>query len=132
MFRQHLEHEFSKRHSPNTLTVQVKKAAEWWLGDTNNALFAHARAAVHEVWGVEPLHVREGGTNPLTSFMERVFDAPAIHLPLGQCTDNAHLPNERLALYNLQQGKDVIRLLLERLGAQGSASKARLSQGSEH
>ena len=32
---------------------------------------------------------------PITAFLEDLLKAPAIHLPLGQSSDNAHLPNER-------------------------------------
>ena len=130
----HVEHEFSKRHSPNTLRTRVNKTGDWWLGDVSNALFREAKAAVTEAWGVEPLMVREGGTMPLTSFMEDTFDAPAIHLPMGQSTDSAHLPNERICAHNLHKGKEVVKTLLARLGkslakanvpAHGMAKKAR-------
>jgi hypothetical protein len=32
---------------------------------------------------------------PITAFLEDLLKAPAIHLPLGQSSDNAHLPNVR-------------------------------------
>ena len=48
--------------------------------------------------------------------MEDTFDAPAIHLPMGQSTDNAHLPNERICAHNLHKGKQVVKTLLARLG----------------
>ncbi len=41
------------------------------------------------------MYVREGGTIPVTPFLEKALNAPALHLPLGQATDSAHLQNER-------------------------------------
>ena len=88
-----------------------------------------------QVWGVEPLTVREGGTLPITAFLMHELGAPAIHVPLGlirelivvsskyyvvityhqrincdgvragQSSDSAHLPNERIRMENLWKGK---------------------------
>jgi hypothetical protein len=43
-----------------------------------------AAAAVRREWGQEPLYVREGGTMPVASVLEKLLGAPAILLPLGQ------------------------------------------------
>ncbi len=43
-----------------------------------------AEAAVRHVWGCEPLYVREGGTMPVASVLERLLNAPAIMIPMGQ------------------------------------------------
>ena len=40
----HLRHEFSKRHSPNILTIKTLKIGDWWLGDCNSQLFQEASA----------------------------------------------------------------------------------------
>jgi acetylornithine deacetylase/succinyl-diaminopimelate desuccinylase-like protein len=105
----HLKHEFAKRQSPNTLSFALTKQGEWWLGDRSNELYSNAHTAIQRVWKQEPLYVREGGTMPLTPILERLLDAPAIHIPLGQCSDGAHLPNERIKAENLIQGKNVLR-----------------------
>jgi di- and tripeptidase len=49
--------------------------------------------------------------------MEEAFKAPAIHIPLGQCSDSAHLPNERISAHNLEQGKQVIKHLLKSIAS---------------
>ena len=33
------------------------------------------------------------------------FNAPALHLPMGQSSDGAHLPNERIRIQNLTNGQ---------------------------
>lgn len=64
----------------------------------------------------EPLFIREGGSIPAISFLEREFDAPAAMFPMGQASDNAHLDNERMRVENLYKGRDVLKMLFSRLG----------------
>lgn len=68
---------------------------------------AAARAISHH-WGRPPIFVREGGTVRVTTFLEKVLNAPAMHLPLGQSSDAPHLPNERIRLLNLMNGHRVL------------------------
>lgn len=60
-----------------------------------------AEAAVRREWGCEPLYVREGGTMPVASVLERLLAAPAIMIPMGQSSDSPHLANERIRRANL-------------------------------
>lgn len=76
----------------------------------------------------EPLFIREGGSIPAISFLEKEFDAPAAMFPMGQASDNAHLDNERIRVENLYKGRDVLRMLFSRLGTQlGSRLRNRAS-----
>lgn len=50
----------------------------------------------------------------LLSFL-LLSQAPALLLPLGQSSDGAHLPNERIKLENLLRGKSVLTSLFERI-----------------
>eukprot|EP00123_Amoebidium_parasiticum_P016955 comp23657_c0_seq1/m.40423 comp23657_c0_seq1/g.40423 ORF comp23657_c0_seq1/g.40423 comp23657_c0_seq1/m.40423 type:complete len:1229 (-) comp23657_c0_seq1:226-3912(-) len=112
----HLRHEFRKRQSPNQLTIKCLHKADWWLGDPTSPIFNSAERAIQKVWGTKPLYVREGGTMAITSFLEKTLSAPALHLPLGQASDNAHLANERIRISNLRKGTDVMRELFVDLG----------------
>jgi acetylornithine deacetylase/succinyl-diaminopimelate desuccinylase-like protein len=114
--KQHINHEFGKLRSPNALDIQVNHRGEWWLGDPKDKTFQAAGKAVRDVWGQEPLLVREGGTMPLTSFLVNTLKAPALHLPLGQSSDSAHLANERISINYLRKGKLVIERLFLELG----------------
>ncbi|KAF2635602.1 glutathione degradosome [Massarina eburnea CBS 473.64] len=58
---------------------------------------------------LKPLYIREGGSIPSIRFLEKVFGAPAAHLPCGQASDSAHLDNERLRLVNLYHAKGIFR-----------------------
>jgi di- and tripeptidase len=63
----------------------------------------------------KPLYIREGGSIPAIRFLEKEFDAPAAHLPVGQASDSAHLDNERLRLTNLYKAKEVFGFVFREL-----------------
>ena len=62
-----------------------------------------------------PLYIREGGSIPAISFLEKEFNAPAAMFPCGQASDNAHLDNERMRVLNLYNGREVFRRVFQGL-----------------
>jgi di- and tripeptidase/Cys-Gly metallodipeptidase DUG1 len=94
---------------------------DWWEADPKSQLFQMAERAVRREWGVDPLYVREGGTMPVASLIEKMLGAPALMIPMGQSSDNCHLANERLRRVNLIKGKNVVRHLLEEVAAAAAA-----------
>jgi di- and tripeptidase/Cys-Gly metallodipeptidase DUG1 len=96
---------------------QVHSVGDWWEADPKSQLFQMAERAVRREWGVDPLYVREGGTMPVASLIEKMLGAPALMIPMGQSSDNCHLANERLRRLNLIKGKNVVRHLLEEVAA---------------
>eukprot|EP01119_Soliformovum_irregulare_P011435 TRINITY_DN2859_c0_g1_i1.p1 TRINITY_DN2859_c0_g1~~TRINITY_DN2859_c0_g1_i1.p1 ORF type:complete len:1228 (-),score=417.22 TRINITY_DN2859_c0_g1_i1:56-3739(-) len=85
-----LRTKFSELKSPNKLQLETLRTGEWWLGDYNNQYYSAAAAAIKSEWGCDPGYAREGGTIPVTPFLERVFNAPAVHLPIGESSDSAN------------------------------------------
>jgi di- and tripeptidase len=63
----------------------------------------------------KPLYIREGGSIPTISFLEREFSAPAAMFPMGQASDNAHLGNERMRVENLYKGREVFKKVFAQL-----------------
>ena len=98
-------------------------SASWWLANLDNPYFQALEAAVQDVWGVAPLKIREGGTVPTISFLEQEFNAPCVHLPMGQASDAGHLANERMRLQNLRNGKKIVEVYLGKLGALAGEGK---------
>lgn len=70
----------------------------------------------------KPLYIREGGSIPAIRFLEKVFDAPAAHLPCGQASDNAHLDNERLRVVNLLNARAIFRRVFADLAGSAAAT----------
>ncbi|KAF8630926.1 hypothetical protein AX17_005283 [Amanita inopinata Kibby_2008] len=110
---------FEKLQSPNKLTVKIQQTADWWLGNLDDPWFKALEAAVAEEWVVSPLRIREGGSIPPVPCLEKEFGCHALHLPMGQSTDQAHLPNERISLTNLHKGKAVVERFLLRMVGKG-------------
>ncbi|KAF8208640.1 hypothetical protein K438DRAFT_1812622 [Mycena galopus ATCC 62051] len=112
----HLQTSFEDLKSPNKLKVSVENTADWWLGELDDFWFKALESAVQEEWGMEPLRIREGGTIPSVPFLEKEFGCHALHLPMGQSSDQAHLPNERISLDNLRRGRSVVERFLSTVG----------------
>ncbi|KAF9013391.1 hypothetical protein BDQ17DRAFT_1386947 [Cyathus striatus] len=108
----HLKYSFKAFQSPNTLRVNVEHTADWWLGQLDGPWFQGLESAVQEEWGIEPLRIREGGSIPSIPYLEKEFGCHALHLPMGQSSDQAHLPDERISLVNLHKGKAVAERFL--------------------
>lgn len=82
--KDHLRHEFDSFESPNDLKVsylsptfltpleivpksylnfqiKIDREADWWLGELDSIWFRSLEQSVKDEWGVQPLHIREGG-----------------------------------------------------------------------
>jgi len=112
----HLLFEFGKRRTSNELEVTEQCAFGWWEGCPrsleDSGLFRSARRGVQEAWALaneeEVLAVREGGTMPMLAALQAELGCEAVQIPLGQASDAAHLPDERIAAWNLLRGVDAI------------------------
>lgn len=83
------------------------------MGNPDSRYFKAAELAIENEWQMKPLYIREGGSIPAVRWLEKFCKAPAIHIPFGQSSDQAHLPNERIRLHNLHAGRRVIKALLK-------------------
>jgi len=108
----YIQRSFKTLDSPNKLEVSIDHTADWWLGDLDDPWFKALEGAIRDEWGLDPLRIREGGSIPSVPYLEKEFCCHALHLPLGQSSDQAHLPNERISLSNLRRGKSVIERFL--------------------
>lgn len=85
------------------------------MGDIEDRFFKAAETAIEQEWGQKPLFIREGGSVPAIRWLEKRLKAKAVHIPMGQSSDQAHLNNERIRLQNLNSGKRVIKGFLNEL-----------------
>ena len=93
---------FQRMRSSNTVDVRVFHCADWWLGSLQDAAWGALVEAVEAEWGAPVRLIREGGSIPGIAILEKELGAKAVHLPMGQASDHAHLPNERIRLVNLE------------------------------
>ncbi|KAF9439364.1 hypothetical protein BGZ76_000025 [Entomortierella beljakovae] len=114
-FEEHVRKVFNQLDTENEIEIDIKVVADWWLGDTEDPFFKAAEAAIEQEWGQKPLFIREGGSVPAIRWLERRLKAAAVHIPMGQSSDQAHLNNERIRLQNLNSGKRVIKAFFKKL-----------------
>ena len=75
--RAHVQHEFGKLRSSNSIAVRVRSVGDWWEADPESKLFRLAEKALVKEWGVQPLFVREGGTMPVSVRLPSSQKGPA-------------------------------------------------------
>jgi acetylornithine deacetylase/succinyl-diaminopimelate desuccinylase-like protein len=66
-----------------------------------------AAEAYRDVWPVEPVISRAGGSLPIVAEFQRLLDAPFVLMPLG-LDDNRHSPNEHYRLDYLWRGIETV------------------------
>ncbi|KAI9489794.1 WD40-repeat-containing domain protein [Zychaea mexicana] len=116
-FEDYVRQVFADMNSENEISVEIQSSAEYWLGNPESRYFKAVEKAIHKEWNMKPLYIREGGSIPAVRFLEKFCNAPAVHLPMGQASDQAHLHNERIRLRNLHAGRRIIKSLLQDLAA---------------
>ncbi|BGP20053.1 hypothetical protein JCM10213_003563 [Rhodosporidiobolus nylandii] len=104
----HLRAAFATLRTRNSLQIDINHVADWWLGDVNSPYVAAMAAAINSQWGMAPLFIREGGSIPSLPFLEHEFGADAVHFPMGTSSDAAHLPDEKIRVLNLENGKAIV------------------------
>lgn len=111
----YLKKHFDTLRSSNELNITVVNEAEPWLGDPSNHAYQVLKEEVTKAWEMEPLFVREGGSIPSIRTLERCFDAPAIQIPCGQSSANAHLDNENLRIQNWTKMTEILSNVFNKL-----------------
>ncbi|CAO3701846.1 unnamed protein product [Rhizopus stolonifer] len=117
-FSEYIQQLFLECESDNKISVDIQSVAEYWLGDLNSKYFKAVERAIEDEWKMKPLYIREGGSIPAVRWLEKLCNAPAVHIPFGQSSDQAHLHNERIRLLNLHAGKRIVKSLFMNLPRQ--------------
>ena len=74
-----------------------------------------ARAALKEIWGVDPIFTREGGSVPVVAHLQQMLGVDSIMLGFALPDDGIHGPNERQYLPNTWRGIEAYIRFLELL-----------------
>ncbi|KAG0002902.1 hypothetical protein BGZ79_002102 [Entomortierella chlamydospora] len=103
-FEEHVRRVFGQLDTENEIELQ-----------TGGWVTLKIDSSIEQEWGQKPLFIREGGSVPAIRWLEKRLKATAVHIPMGQSSDQAHLNNERIRLQNLNSGKRVIKAFLREL-----------------
>jgi len=75
-----------------------------------------AAAVAREIWGKDPVYIREGGSVPVVTQFSRVLKVPTVVYGFGLPDDNLHAPNEKYYLPHYEKGVDTVVAWVERVG----------------
>ena len=87
-----------------------------WLTPQDHPVMQAASRAMERGFGADPVFMREGGSIPLVSLLEELFEVPAVLMGIGLPDENAHAPNENLDLDNFYGGIASSAYFFEELG----------------
>jgi len=87
-----------------------------WVAPYTHPIFQKAIHSLEAGFGKKAVFIREGGSIPFVTQMHDTFKVPCVLLGFGLPDENAHAPDEHLALENYFGGIKSIALLYQRLG----------------
>jgi len=99
------------------ITVRNIHGGESVLVPVDTAPVRAAAAALQEVYGREPVFLREGGSIPIAALFYTVLNVPVVMMGFGLPDDNLHAPNEKYSLSQFYKGIRTVASFLQRLGA---------------
>jgi acetylornithine deacetylase/succinyl-diaminopimelate desuccinylase-like protein len=79
---------------------EVLSTGKPWTAPYHAPIFAKAQAALEKGFGRKASFIREGGSIPFVTQMHDTFKVPCVLIGFGLPDENAHAPDEHLALEN--------------------------------
>ncbi len=93
--------------------------AKPWVAPYTHPFFEVAHDALEKGFGKRAVFIREGGSIPFVTQMHDTFKVPCILLGFGLPDENAHAPDEHIALENYFGGIKAVAQFYEGSGAVG-------------
>ena len=111
--------EYAQSIAPPGVTVEAHyiHGAPAVLINTEGPLVEAAMAAQQDVFGAEPVLIREGGSIPIVGTFHQVLGVPIMLMGFGLSDDGLHSPNEKFNISQFYDGIRTIVRLLDRLGS---------------
>ena len=75
-----------------------------------------AASAIKEVFGTEPVFIREGGSIPIAALFHDILGVPVVMMGFGLPDDNLHAPNEKYSLSQFYKGIRTVARFFENMG----------------
>ena len=103
---------------PKTVTCKFEtlSTGKPWVAAYHDPIFHVAQCALEKGFGKKAVFIREGGSIPFVTQMHDTFKVPCVLIGFGLPDENAHAPDEHLALENYYGGIKAIAHLYEDLG----------------
>ena len=95
---------------------EVLSTGKPWAAAYRARIFQTAQSALEKGFGKKAVFIREGGSIPFVTQMHDTFKIPCVLIGFGLPDENAHAPDEHLALENYYGGIKAVAHLYEDLG----------------
>ncbi len=104
---------------PKTVTCKFEtlSTGKPWVAAYHDPIFHVAQTALQKGFGKKAVFIREGGSIPFVTQMHDTFKVPCVLLGFGLPDENAHAPDEHLAIENYYGGIRAIAHLYEDLAS---------------
>ncbi len=99
-----------------TCTFKVLSKGKPWVAPYTHPFFEVAHVALEKGFGKRAVFIREGGSIPFVTQMYDLFKVPCLLLGFGLPDENAHAPNEHIALENYFGGIKAMAYFYQGLG----------------
>ena len=96
---------------------EVLSTGKPWVAAYKAPIFQVAQSALQKGFGKKAVFIREGGSIPFVTQMHDTFKVPCVLIGFGLPDENAHAPDEHLALENYYGGIKAIAHLYEGLAS---------------
>lgn len=112
-----------ERHIRKLLPKSVKVGFEIlstgkpWVAAYTHPIFQMAIHALEQGFGKKAVFIREGGSIPFVTQMHDTFKVPCVLLGFGLPDENAHAPDEHIALENYFGGIKSVALFYQQLAS---------------
>ncbi|GCE10319.1 dipeptidase [Tengunoibacter tsumagoiensis] len=106
-----------KELAPSDVTVKVTNlhSGEGVLVSPDTLPMKAAAAALTEVYGKEPVFLREGGSIPIAALFNEILQVPVVLMGFGLPDDNLHAPNEKYSLSQFYNGIRTVTRFLQKM-----------------
>jgi acetylornithine deacetylase/succinyl-diaminopimelate desuccinylase-like protein len=100
-----------------TCKFEVLSMGKPWVASYSDPIFQTAIRALETGFGKKAVFIREGGSIPFVTQMHDTFKVPCVLMGFGLPDENAHAPDEHIALENYFGGIKAVALFYEQLAA---------------
>jgi acetylornithine deacetylase/succinyl-diaminopimelate desuccinylase-like protein len=102
---------------PKTVThkFEILSTGKPWVAPYSHPIFQKAIQALESGFGKRAVFIREGGSIPFVTQMHDTFKVPCVLLGFGLPDENAHAPDEHIALENYFGGIKAVALFYQQL-----------------
>lgn len=114
-----------RRLLPKTVTCKFRTLSQGkpWIAPYDHPIFQTAIGALTEGFGRKAVFIREGGSIPFVTEVQDALRVPCVLMGFGLSDENAHAPDEHIALAHYYGGIRSVARFYEQLAALEPASK---------